>query len=182
MARQLLNASLSRSPPQRRLKRLDTGSLRELSLFLVVGLMFFGGAPASTAAVIGSSPQRAAGGHHRTVRGSREARSFRRTIPDELFTRRTASVDRRRPALGWPISRCDGKAQFLQLLFEAVSAFGSVGLSTGITPSLSPVGSWLIMLTMFTGRLGPLTLAVLLAGRMARRTRVRYAQEPVRVG
>ena len=48
---------------------------------------------------------------------------------------------------------------FLMYLFEAASAFGTVGLSMGLTPELSPIGRLLIILTMFTGRLGPLTLA-----------------------
>lgn len=48
---------------------------------------------------------------------------------------------------------------FIVYLFEAASAFGTVGLSMGLTPELSPIGRLLIILTMFTGRLGPLTLA-----------------------
>lgn len=48
-------------------------------------------------------------------------------------------------------------------LFEAVSAFGTVGLSTGITPRLPPTGELLVMLLMFIGRLGPITLASALA-------------------
>ncbi|HEY0827086.1 MAG TPA: potassium transporter TrkG, partial [Bacilli bacterium] len=48
---------------------------------------------------------------------------------------------------------------FLMILFETTSAFGTVGLSMGLTPHLSVVGEIMIMLTMFAGRLGPLTLA-----------------------
>ena len=47
---------------------------------------------------------------------------------------------------------------FLQLLFEEVSAFGTVGLSTGITPDLNPVSKLVLILTMFIGRLGAFTL------------------------
>ena len=54
---------------------------------------------------------------------------------------------------------------FLKLLFEEVSAFGTVGLSMGITSSLSIVGKFVIMISMFVGRVGPLTLAVALATR-----------------
>lgn len=56
-------------------------------------------------------------------------------------------------------------ADFLMILFEATSAFGTVGLSMGLTPSLSPVGKVLIALTMFAGRVGPLTIAYALAQR-----------------
>ena len=50
------------------------------------------------------------------------------------------------------------------LLFEVTSALGTVGLSLGITPSLDGIGKVIIMLTMFIGRVGPLTLFTLLGG------------------
>lgn len=49
---------------------------------------------------------------------------------------------------------------FRDLLFEAVSAFGTVGLSTGVTPQLSAAGQVVVCLQMFVGRLGPFTLAL----------------------
>ncbi|MBI4505106.1 MAG: hypothetical protein HY691_06190, partial [Chloroflexi bacterium] len=72
-------------------------------------------------------------------------------------------------------------APFLHVLFEAASAFGNNGLTTGLTPQLSETGSLIIAATMVVGRLGPLTLAVLLAGRLTT-PHLHYAQEPVRVG
>lgn len=48
---------------------------------------------------------------------------------------------------------------FILYLFEATSAFGTVGLSMGLTPELTPFGRILIIFTMFAGRLGPLTIA-----------------------
>lgn len=54
------------------------------------------------------------------------------------------------------------------LLFEVVSAFGTVGLSTGITASLPPAGQLILMLLMFLGRLGPLTLGTALVLRQRR--------------
>ena len=50
---------------------------------------------------------------------------------------------------------------FMQLLFEVISAFGTVGLSTGITPHLSVIGKLIIILTMYVGRLGALTVVSL---------------------
>ena len=67
---------------------------------------------------------------------------------------------------------------FLGLLFETVSAFGTVGLSTGITPGLSIAGRLLITATMFAGRLGPLALGVSLIQRQ-RPTTYRYPQDQV---
>ena len=59
------------------------------------------------------------------------------------------------------IALFDPTLSFRNVFFEAVSAFGTVGLTTGITPSLS-VGSKIVsMLLMFVGRLGPLTIASL---------------------
>ena len=70
---------------------------------------------------------------------------------------------------------------FLEVLFEATSAFGTVGLSTGITPYLALPGKILIMLTMFTGRLGPLTVATAIAQKQ-HIVQVRYPEEKVMVG
>ena len=50
---------------------------------------------------------------------------------------------------------------FMQLLFEVTSAFGTVGLSTGITPDLSALSKFIISLIMFIGRLGPMTIATI---------------------
>lgn len=54
-------------------------------------------------------------------------------------------------------------ADFIVYLFEATSAFGTVGLSMGLTPELTPIGRLLIIFTMFAGRLGPLTIAFAIA-------------------
>ncbi|MEW6573518.1 MAG: TrkH family potassium uptake protein [Bacillota bacterium] len=70
--------------------------------------------------------------------------------------------------------------RFLPLLFEGVSAFGTVGLSTGITPELTSVGRVVIIMTMFVGRLGPLTVAFALAER--RRAAFRHPEEQIIVG
>jgi trk system potassium uptake protein TrkH len=72
-------------------------------------------------------------------------------------------------------------APFIDVLFETVSAFGTVGLSTGITPGLSVAGKAIIVFTMFAGRLGPLTLALSLVQRQ-QRTMYRYPQDDVRIG
>lgn len=69
----------------------------------------------------------------------------------------------------------------IELIFEMISAFGTNGNSTGVTPTLSTGGQLLIIFAMFLGRVGPLTLALLLAQR--RRPVVRsFAQEGVRIG
>jgi len=72
-------------------------------------------------------------------------------------------------------------ASFKDIVFEVVSAFGTVGLSLGITPTLSGAGKLLITILMFLGRVGPLTAAMLVGERMVRAS-YRYPVERVMVG
>jgi trk system potassium uptake protein TrkH len=71
--------------------------------------------------------------------------------------------------------------RFIDLLFESVSAFGTVGLSNGLTPALSTVGRLIIIVVMFFGRLGPLTVTLALVQRQ-KVTGFRYPKETVRIG
>src|SRR5690606_17182286 len=72
--------------------------------------------------------------------------------------------------------------RFLARMFEVTSAFNTVGLSMGLTPGLSNAGRWILILLMFLGRVGPLTLAAALIVGRRRRSRFRYAYEDVVVG
>ncbi len=72
------------------------------------------------------------------------------------------------------------EAPFLDIAFEVVSAFGTVGLSRGLTVQLSAPGQVVIMALMLVGRVGPLTLAFTLANR--RRAAIQYPAAPVNVG
>jgi trk system potassium uptake protein TrkH len=83
--------------------------------------------------------------------------------------------------LGVSILSITEKFGFLNILFEVVSAFGTVGLSTGITPNLSIAGKIVIIFIMFIGRLGPLTMALSLVQRR-KPTLYRYPEEPFKVG
>ena len=68
----------------------------------------------------------------------------------------------------------------LEIMFEAVSAFGTVGLSTGVTQGLTAAGKLVIVAAMFTGRLGPLVVAMAI-GR-TRPVRYHYAEEQILIG
>jgi len=72
------------------------------------------------------------------------------------------------------------KAPLLDILFEVVSALSTVGLTRALTGELSTAGQWLIMLLMFVGRLGPLTVAYVIATPQKRR--VRYPSVDIQVG
>jgi trk system potassium uptake protein TrkH len=78
------------------------------------------------------------------------------------------------------MSSAEESRLFLQVIFEAVSAFATVGLSTGLTPDLTPVGKLLVIVLMFIGRIGPLALALALGKR--RQPGYRLATGNVTVG
>lgn len=79
------------------------------------------------------------------------------------------------------VSHMETRGLFLEYLFEVVSAFATVGLSTGVTPKLSSTGRLLVTLLMFIGRLGPLTIAIAVQGH-AYRKKYRYVQDNLLVG
>ncbi|WP_429369958.1 TrkH family potassium uptake protein [Paenibacillus sp. DS2015] len=141
---------------------IDIASMRQASQFFMIILMFIGASPGST------------GGGIKTttftiivvaviamMRGRDDIVLFRyRLAQERIFKALTVML----LALLLVISvsmvlSTTEDTHFLMILFETTSAFGTVGLSMGITPELSMVGKILISLTMFAGRLGPLTLA-----------------------
>lgn len=78
------------------------------------------------------------------------------------------------------LSHQESRGLFLELLFEVFSAFGTVGLSTGITPGLSDMGKILVSVLMLIGRLGPLTVAIAIGSQ--KRVKYRYPKENLLVG
>lgn len=68
----------------------------------------------------------------------------------------------------------------MQVLFEVTSAFGTVGLSTGITPELSFLSKIIIIVTMFVGRLGPVTIACMWSFKPT--SSVSYSEESITIG
>ena len=78
------------------------------------------------------------------------------------------------------ISILEPEATFIQVLFEVVSGFGTVGLSTGITPNLHSASKVILILTMFIGRLGPLTIATLWYFKPV--PSVSYSEETITIG
>jgi trk system potassium uptake protein TrkH len=146
---------------------VDIGLLPQSSLMLLVILMFIGGSPASCAGGIKTTAFAISWAELRArVLGESEVRLMDRRIPTETLWRVSLLI---RLALLWNIAGVmlllvtEGGRPGMGLervLFEQISAFGTVGLSTGITDKLSAPGKLWIIATMFVGRLGPLTMAM----------------------
>jgi trk system potassium uptake protein TrkH len=146
----------------------DVDSMSPASHVLTCLLMFIGGSPASTAGgakTVGIALLVL--GVYSTLRGRSRVECGGRTIPDVVM-RRAAAVTVLMFALaaGVTLALCYTESAPVQrILFESVSACGTVGLSTGLTDELTVPGRLVIILAMFVGRLGPLTVLIALAGR-----------------
>ncbi|MFW6149795.1 MAG: potassium transporter TrkG, partial [Atribacterota bacterium] len=97
-----------------------------------------------------------------TLKGRKHLYIYRRQIADDIVNKAWVIL---MLAMSWVIVMTlflsyFENFDFIKVFFEIISAFGTVGLSTGITSSLSLPGKVIIILTMFFGRLGPLSLAL----------------------
>jgi len=172
---------------------VDVGSLRPATLLLFMVLMFVGASPGST------------GGGVKTttvgvllsivvarIRSRRQVSLFGRGIGQgSAWSAVTVVVVALAMVAGGTFllvalehagpGGAQARVRFLAEAFEVTSAFGTVGLSTGITPELSGP-SWLVLVgIMFAGRVGPLTLGLALAGRRPR-AEPRFVEEELMVG
>ena len=118
-----------------------------------------------------------------TLRRRNRIEAFSRTIALPLVRRAAAVVVLMGLVVaGFTLILCYTESGSLrQVLFEVVSACGTVGLTTGLTPRLTDIGQALIIGAMFIGRLGPLTLLIALAGQ-ERSARYEYPEETVIIG
>jgi trk system potassium uptake protein len=118
-----------------------------------------------------------------TIRGREQPEVFGREIPlEQIFRGITLLVlSLGLIAVVFYVLSITEKFTSIDILFETVSAFGTVGLSTGITPDLSLAGKAIIIVMMFIGRLGPLTLTLALAGTQ-KTSRFHYPKDTVRIG
>ncbi|MGE5552193.1 MAG: TrkH family potassium uptake protein [Bacteroidota bacterium] len=145
---------------------LNIGAMRNGSLFLLVMFMFIGASPSSTGGGIKTTTFGVLMATIiATIRGYDEVGLAKRRLPKDLVFKAMTitALAAALIILDTLILTFTEKAAFIQILFEVTSAFGTVGLSTGITPALTDLARVLIVLTMFVGRLGPLTVAAALA-------------------
>jgi len=171
---------------------VDLGTFQVATLFLILFLMF-----------VGASPGSAGGGVKTTtlalffavfysrLKGSPHTTLFRRTIPDEAITKALVLAILAVILIGIALFALlivqahdlahENPREFLNYVFESFSAFGTVGLSIGATARLNAAGKVIIILLMFVGRVGLLTMAFAIVGR-TRRHAPRYAEENIMIG
>lgn len=171
---------------------VDIGVLTNSTILVIIILMFIGASPGST------------GGGVKTtsfaillllivnrMKGNENVNIANRTIPPELVDRTLSIIFASAIIIGVIIALLlffgsTGEApltsryQFIEYVFETFSAFGTVGLSMGVTPKLNDIQKYAIIAMMFIGRVGPLTLAF--AWYSARRRGITYAEETIMVG
>jgi trk system potassium uptake protein TrkH len=164
---------------------IDIAAIGPVSVLLLLFLMFVGASPASTGGGVKTSTagllvllvrarvsaREAVSAFHRSLAGDLVVRAFTLiALALAVILLASAVLLAGQPELG-----------LRDALFEIFSAFGTVGLSTGVTSSLTPFSKIVVCLTMFVGRVGPLTLLYALSRRKAR-GRFEYAEESVLVG
>ncbi|MGE3180178.1 MAG: TrkH family potassium uptake protein [Phycisphaerae bacterium] len=157
------------------------------SLLILIPLMFVGGSPGSCAGGVKTTSIAVWFAQLRNrLRGIEDVVIFERRLPLDIVRRARLLIS---IAILWNAigvfvlvlsEGFKGEFAFEDLIFEQVSAFATVGLSTGITGELSVVGKLWIVASMFVGRLGPLTVALVVLQRP--RQHVSYPHERVMIG
>jgi len=166
---------------------VPTGSLSDASLLVLMFLMFVGASPGSTGGGIKTTTIAVAVMLVVSILRGRDRVTIRqRELPRDLLRRMFAVVTCSVVVILAAVLAIDvlerGKsAPFLSLAFEAVSAFGTVGLSTGITPGLETASKLVLCLVMFVGRVGSVSIFLMLAPE-PKTTHVRYPEERVLIG
>jgi trk system potassium uptake protein TrkH len=163
---------------------LDYSKMREATIFISIILMFIGASPSSTGGGIKTVTFGVLMATvWATIRGREDAELYERRLPKTLVYKAVSLTVFALALIGFVsilISITDHFG-FLRILFEVTSGFGTVGLTTGITPYLSNFARILLILTMFAGRVGLLTIAVSLAQRL-QPGNIRYTEENVMIG
>jgi len=166
---------------------IDIGKMTATGLFFTIVLMFIGASPGGTGGGIKTTTVRVLLRATRAIlRGHEEVIIYEREIPPILIYKAIAVLVGSMSLVLLmltliSITEAEHGFTFLQLFFEVVSAFATVGLSTGITSGLSLSGKLLIILTMYAGRVGVLLLMAALF-REPRPLRTHYPEETFLVG
>jgi trk system potassium uptake protein TrkH len=171
---------------------IDFGTMANGTLFLSLIFMFIGGSPGSCAGGVKTTTVATLFimGWSR-LKGAAHVSAFSRTIPNKSVEKATHLVMLAFVVVTFgtlvllssemgDLAHSESRGRFIELLFESVSAFGTVGLSMGVTPTLSTVGRLCVIFLMFVGRLGPMVVAVAISRGKA--PRFRWAEEDIMIG
>lgn len=164
---------------------IEIGQMSEAGLFLTIALMFIGASPGSTGGGIKTTTFRILFCCSTAVlEGQEEVECYQRQIPPALILK-TISVVFGSLLVAFTsailIELTNPQVEFIEALFEAVSAFGTVGLSTGITAKISAIGKLIVIATMYIGRVGVLFLMSAVFGDPKPRS-FKYVEESLLVG
>jgi trk system potassium uptake protein TrkH len=173
---------------------VDIGLLTNATILLIMVLMFIGASPGSTGGgVKTTSAALLVMLMWSRLKGRLDVSAFNRTIPREMISRTISIIFASAFSIaiitsvlliaggGGDLPPLESRHDFVEYLFDTVSAFGTVGLSMGVTPKLNDPQKYAIILMMFVGRVGPLTLAFSLSRATGGKT-LTYAEEGVMVG
>jgi len=172
---------------------VDIGALTNATLLLMLVLMFIGASPGSTGGgVKTTSAALLVMLMWNRLKGNLDLNIFNRTVPREIVSRSISIIFASVFSIaivtsvlliagGERLPPTESRHFFVEYLFDTVSAFGTVGLSMGVTPKLNDLQKYALILMMFAGRVGPLTLAFSLSRSTGGRS-ITYAEEGVMVG
>ena len=172
---------------------VDIGALANATILMLIILMFIGASPGSTGGGVKTTSAAILGLLiWNRLKGNDDVNVFNRTVPREIIGRTISIIfaSAFSVALIWSVLLLAGEGNlpplesrhyFVEYLFDTVSAFGTVGLSMGVTPKLNDLQKYALIIMMFAGRVGPLTLAFSLSRGSTKRG-ITYAEEGVMVG
>lgn len=164
---------------------VDIGQMTTAGLFITIAFMFLGASPGGTGGGIKTTTLRVLTSCTKSIlRGKEEVLLYERKIPLQLILKAVGVLVGSIAAVlsvTTLISLTDPKLEFIQILFETVSAFATVGLSTGVTASVSTAAKLILIVTMYMGRVGILLLMSAILGD-PKPTRIHYPEENLLVG
>jgi trk system potassium uptake protein TrkH len=164
---------------------IDISKMTETGLFITIILMFIGASPGGTGGGIKTTTLRVLSSCTRSIlQGKEDVELYQRQVPISLILKAVGVLLGSVTTVGIAttlISLTDSKFEFIQILFEVVSAFATVGLTTGITASVSATAKLILIATMYIGRVSVLLLMAAILGD-PRPSAVHYPEENLLVG
>lgn len=164
---------------------IDLGKMTTAGLFITMGLMFIGASPSGTGGGIKTTTFRIMYNSTKSVlKGKNEVILYQREVPSTLILKAVAVVFGTAASIVFItilISSIDYEFEFLEILFEVISAFATVGLSTGITSSFAVASKVFLVIAMYVGRVSILIVIAAIIGDPSPSS-LQYPEENLLVG